>query len=758
MLTNCALLGLTSTQLRDNLGPTIGGSGIAIILFIYEQGVLFFSYWLRKTVPKVPLSVQNAQARERKSLEKADTLLMNATLSRKASSLPIQKTEDYQTDTSNRMNKKDDNSNSNSNSNSTEGDEAKWGDTVASLIPNDPGSRFLLGNKSRSMVIASRRAFAEQRSASDYALLSRTDRDWGLQKRVTFDSVPRFFSADTQQYRRGGGPQPSNISYPQTDTLTTFNTEDPERDLESIDYYTCHNDQCETFVEGDYISASDEEDSDASSDGMRISPALGQLGYIYSPKTDVPSMNPWDMRFSPEDARQSGGSAVGQYPSPPLEAPTVGQSSPPRSPMVRENSSSVAKESSLHRCDSPKNFAIQKLEEVLESLKQQQVPPFIGGQQNTTSPAVPANSSPARKPWFFRNNNKDEESTDIAAPAAATPSRRQLTPTVFMGGSAMKPKKKTNNILDSIAPLGQQLAHPSPSHPNSKRDGEVKYQTQKQGRGHHVSEPQSFASEPKSDRKVPRAIPKQPRYPAPAVPEFANASMDISMYDDEAPKKYRGSSFGAQSAAAKKGKGATVRNDPAVFQSLRKSNADDKIIRWTQKLTNAKNNLLRAMDRAQSPFSYVLEHKEQPSPPYYSQQSQTPPSQKQKQKQQQQQTRQQYVTPQQSHVLPRKLSNSPADLSGRRPHRAQDLPQSSLTQHRPPAPQPSSSAVNAKAGIQSSFLDPRPASPNPHLRHHPQQMPNLVKGEHKAVKKRNEPTESNKTPPNAENPFAFANN
>jgi hypothetical protein len=39
---------------------------------------------------------------------------------------------------------------------------------------------------------------------------------------------------------------------------------------------------------------------------MRISPALEQLGYMYSPKTNVPSMNPWDMRFSPEDMRQSG--------------------------------------------------------------------------------------------------------------------------------------------------------------------------------------------------------------------------------------------------------------------------------------------------------------------------------------------------------------------------------------------------------------------------------------------------------------------
>jgi hypothetical protein len=75
--------------------------------------------------------------------------------------------------------------------------------------------------------------------------------------------------------------------------------------------------------------------------------------------------------------------------------------------MIRENSASAAKESSFQRCDSPKNFAIQKLEEVLESLKQQQIPPFNGSRQ-TTPPAVPASFSPARKPWFFRNNNKEE--------------------------------------------------------------------------------------------------------------------------------------------------------------------------------------------------------------------------------------------------------------------------------------------------------------------------------------------------------------
>jgi hypothetical protein len=107
-----------------------------------------------------------------------------------------------------------------------------------------------------------------------------------------------------------------------------------------------------------------------------------------------------------------------------------------------------------------------------------------------------------------------------------------------MGGSAKKPKKRNNNILDSVAPLGQQLANSSPSHPNSQRASEVKFQTQKQGRGHQNSELQSFASEPKSDRKVPKETPKQPRYPAPAVPEFADASKDISMYSDEAPKKY----------------------------------------------------------------------------------------------------------------------------------------------------------------------------------------------------------------------------
>ncbi len=97
------------------------------------------------------------------------------------------------------------------------------------------------------------------------------------------------------------------------------------------------------------------------------------------------------------------------------------------------------------------------------------------------------------------------------------------------------------------------------------------------------------------------------------------------------------------------------------------------------------------------------------------------------------------MNPQQSRALPRKLSNSPADLSARRPHRAQELPRSSFKQHRPPAPQPSSSsAANVRAGAQSSFLDSRHASPNPHLRHHPHQMPNLAHGEHRTLKQRNE--------------------
>ena len=778
MLTNCAILGLTSTQLRDNLGPTIGGSGIAIVLFIYEQGVLFFSYWLHKTVPKIPLSVQNAKARERKSLENSDTLLLNASLSRKASSMRIlRETEDAQAGIAYRNSKND--SNSTSNSNSNDGHEAKWGDTIASLIPNGPGDRLLLGNKSRSMVIASRRAFAEQRSASDYTLLARTEREWATQKRVTFDSIPRFFAADTQKDPRNV----PTVSEQQYSTMSTLNTMDPDNE---VDNYPTQNDEYETFVEGDYISVSDEDedddddDSDASSDGMHISPGLEQLGYMYSPKTNVPPMNPWDMRFSPEDMRQSEGSVAAvaqQNPSPPsVVVATGGQ---PLTPMVRGNSSKV---SSLQRCDSPKNYAIQKLEEVLESLKQQQDdPPLAGNIQQNTAPVVAAavaSSSPARKAWFFRNNNKGEGKDN---PSPVPPSRSHMTPNIFMGGSATKSKKKPNNILDSIAPLGQQLAGSSPSHSILKQVSEVKYQSQKQGLSQKAykmtadsSAPPartaspSVASEPKKGRQVPKESPKKPRYHSPAVPEFANASMDISMYNDDI--RYRGSSSGtpgpvpvpARVGNGKGGKITAARNSAAFFQSVRPSDADEKIIRWTQKLTKAKNNLLRAMDRAQSPFFYVMEHKEQsqshnpaPAPPLPSitttQSKQrgmiaSPPNYSQPLKQQQKPQQKQKQQQQQHTALPRKLSNSPADLSDRRPNRPQELPRSALKQHRPPAPQPSAP--------QSSYVDHRHASPNSHQQNH--QVSNSAQGEQKTGKKRNEVTGRSKTP-DAGNPFAFAN-
>ena len=67
-LTNCALLGFVSTPLRNWLIPSVGQTGLALILFGFEQVLLLFKYWLHTSIPSVPPSVARAQLRERKSL------------------------------------------------------------------------------------------------------------------------------------------------------------------------------------------------------------------------------------------------------------------------------------------------------------------------------------------------------------------------------------------------------------------------------------------------------------------------------------------------------------------------------------------------------------------------------------------------------------------------------------------------------------------------------------------------------------------
>ncbi|RYG67325.1 hypothetical protein EON64_07705, partial [archaeon] len=73
VLTNCALFGLVSEPIRQ-LAKPIGDIGLAIALFIYEQVILLFKYWLHTQVPSVPPAVRRAQIRERKSVSRKSIL------------------------------------------------------------------------------------------------------------------------------------------------------------------------------------------------------------------------------------------------------------------------------------------------------------------------------------------------------------------------------------------------------------------------------------------------------------------------------------------------------------------------------------------------------------------------------------------------------------------------------------------------------------------------------------------------------------
>ena len=63
ILTNCCLLGLTSSQLR-NAFPSLGDIGLAVGLFALEHSILFFKYWLHTAIPRIPKGVQYAIQRE----------------------------------------------------------------------------------------------------------------------------------------------------------------------------------------------------------------------------------------------------------------------------------------------------------------------------------------------------------------------------------------------------------------------------------------------------------------------------------------------------------------------------------------------------------------------------------------------------------------------------------------------------------------------------------------------------------------------
>lgn len=68
ILTNCGIMGYTSSVLRTRLTPIIGTAGLVVALFALEHAILLLKYWLSAAVPRVPIAVQRAQARDRRSL------------------------------------------------------------------------------------------------------------------------------------------------------------------------------------------------------------------------------------------------------------------------------------------------------------------------------------------------------------------------------------------------------------------------------------------------------------------------------------------------------------------------------------------------------------------------------------------------------------------------------------------------------------------------------------------------------------------
>jgi hypothetical protein len=83
VLTNCALIGFVSQPFRSFFIPLIGETGIALLLFGYEQVLLLFKYWLHTSIPTIPFSVQRALLRERKSISKKSLLMQQQLLRKK---------------------------------------------------------------------------------------------------------------------------------------------------------------------------------------------------------------------------------------------------------------------------------------------------------------------------------------------------------------------------------------------------------------------------------------------------------------------------------------------------------------------------------------------------------------------------------------------------------------------------------------------------------------------------------------------------
>ena len=81
ILTNCGIMGYTSTVLQTHLIPIIGVAGMVISLFALEHLILFLKYWLSAAIPRIPTSVQRLQARDRRSLGRRKQVCLSVCLS-----------------------------------------------------------------------------------------------------------------------------------------------------------------------------------------------------------------------------------------------------------------------------------------------------------------------------------------------------------------------------------------------------------------------------------------------------------------------------------------------------------------------------------------------------------------------------------------------------------------------------------------------------------------------------------------------------
>jgi hypothetical protein len=72
VLTNCAIMGITSNQLSIHFNQ-YGPAGIVILLFLLEHLILFFKYWLYTSVSRIPPSILKSQERDRKSVCRRQT-------------------------------------------------------------------------------------------------------------------------------------------------------------------------------------------------------------------------------------------------------------------------------------------------------------------------------------------------------------------------------------------------------------------------------------------------------------------------------------------------------------------------------------------------------------------------------------------------------------------------------------------------------------------------------------------------------------